>query len=398
MIGVEIGENKGGRHRRPCYLDANLRIIFGITLTAVMGISIFVPAFPKMVSELNISPYSVGLLISAYTLPGIVLTPILGFLADRFGRKRIIFPTLVLFGLAGGACAFVRDFNLLLALRFLQGLGATSLIPLGVTIICDIYSGDERAEAVGYNAGFVNIGHASFPFIGGAIAMLGWEYPFLLYLVAIPVGLLVMHYLKNPEPKNEQGLKEYMGRAWQGVKDRSVLGIFMASTITFVVIYGGYQTYLPILVGSSFGASSLVIGLVISCMFLIAAATSSQLGKLTRGFEIKKLLAASFILYGFGLFIIPFISNIWLLLIPTLILGIAHGVNIPVRHSLLARFAPVENRAAFLSINEVFLLLGLTSGPLLMGLIFSAWGMSSVFYAGAGLSVAMSAVAVLMVR
>src|SRR3712207_7363843 len=74
------------------------------------------------------------------------MTPLLGVLSDRYGRKKILVPALILFGLAGGACAFARSFELLLALRFFQGMGAAALGTLNVTVIGDIYEGRERSS------------------------------------------------------------------------------------------------------------------------------------------------------------------------------------------------------------------------------------------------------------
>jgi MFS family permease len=86
------------------------------------------------------------------------------------GRKKIIVPSLLLFGIAGTACAFARDFNLLLLLRLLQGIGAASLLSLSVTLIGDLYAGDRRANAMGYNASVTSIGTAIYPTVGGALA------------------------------------------------------------------------------------------------------------------------------------------------------------------------------------------------------------------------------------
>ena len=85
-------------------------------MMAVLGTSSITPAFPTIVRELGVSSGQVGLLITVFTLPGIVMTPLLGVLSDRYGRKKILVPALLLFAIAGGACAFARDFNVLLAL------------------------------------------------------------------------------------------------------------------------------------------------------------------------------------------------------------------------------------------------------------------------------------------
>jgi len=162
------------------YFNKNLQVIFSITLTAVLGVASITPAFPRMERDLHISAQDIGLLITVFTLPGVILTPILGVLADRIGRKKILIPALLLFGVAGTSCFFARDFQLLLVFRFLQGIGAASLGSLNVTIIGDLFEGHDRAAAMGYNASVLSIGTASYPAIGGALATIGWYYPFLL--------------------------------------------------------------------------------------------------------------------------------------------------------------------------------------------------------------------------
>lgn len=81
------------------------------------------PAFPKIVRALAIDPQDVGWLITAYTVPGIVLTPTLGALADRVGRKRVLIAALVVLALAGASCVLARTVDVLLLLRVLQGVG-----------------------------------------------------------------------------------------------------------------------------------------------------------------------------------------------------------------------------------------------------------------------------------
>ncbi len=103
---------------RKVYKDHNLHVLWGVTLMAVLGVSSVTPAFPRIVQELGVSSGQLGLLITVFTLPGIVLTPVLGVLSDRYGRKKLLVPALLLFGVAGGACALARSFELLLALRF----------------------------------------------------------------------------------------------------------------------------------------------------------------------------------------------------------------------------------------------------------------------------------------
>lgn len=370
------------------YQDKNLPIIFGVALVSVLGVASITPAFPKLAEALDVPPESIGLLVTVFTFPTMVLGPVLGVLADRWGRKKILVPSLLLFGIAGTACTFVHDFNLLLLLRFVQGVGAASLLSLSVTLIGDLYMGERRTAAMGYNASVSSIGTATYPILGGALAVLGWNYPFMISLAAIPIALLVTLVLKNPEPKGKQNLRVYLGNTWKSLRNRQIVGLFIASAANFVLLYGAYVTYLPLLIANSFGASSFVIGLVLSSVSVAIALTSSQLSRLTRAFSASTLIRASFVLYALALVIVPFVPNLWLLFIPTTIFGIGLGIGFPSIQTLLAELAPKEYLGAVMSVNGTFFGLGQTLGPLLMGITFGIGGINAVFYAGVGVAVA----------
>ena len=380
---------KKRKRERKIYLDINLQIIFIVTLTYIMGVSSITPAFPKIVKELNISAKDVGLLITAFSFPGILLVPFLGVIADRWSRKRIIIPFLMLFGVAGGLCFFVRDFKLLLILRLIQGIGAAPMGALTVTIIGDLYSRKELIVAMGYNSSIRNIGSAIYPAIGGALAMIGWHYPFILPVIAVPIGFLVLFALKVQEPENELHIREHLNIVWKKLKNHQVARLLVIGIIIFIIYFGSYMTYFPLLLGNSFAASPLIIGLSMASISLIAAFTSSQLDKITRFFPEKTLLKISFILYALALLIISLISQLWLFFIPVIIFGIAHGMSIPVIQALFAKAAPLKYRATFMSVSGMTFRMGQTLGPFLMGLVIGVWGISGAFYAGVILSITM---------
>lgn len=380
-------DNSHFERQKPIYLEPNFQIICAVVLIAVIGVSSVTPAFPQLAKDLNINPKNLGLLITVFTLPSLILGPIIGVLADRWGRKRIIVPSLFLFGIAGTACAFARNFDLLLWLRLLQGIGAASLLSLGITLIGDLYTGDRRTTAMGYNASISSIGTATYPLIGGALATIGWYYPFALPILAIPLGLLVLFALKNPEPQGDRNLKQYLSNAVKVLKNRQLFGLFFASAANFVFLYGAYVTYLPQLISDTFKAPPSIIGLLLSSVSVAITITSSQLGRLARRFPAKTLISASYIFYGLAMLIVPFVSNIWLLLIPSTIFGIGLGIGFPSIQTLLADLAPREYLATIISVNGTFFGLGQTLGPLLMGYVFGFGGISSVFYAATGFAI-----------
>lgn len=378
--------------------DRNLELIFAVAMTIMTGISAITPAFPEMAKGLGVSEARIGLLVTVYTLPGIVLAPLLGIFADRHGRKKVLVASLLTFGLAGGACALVNNFTLLLILRFVQGVGMVPLFLLSITLIGDLYEGQARTKAMGYNTTVVGLSAALYPAIGGGLALLDWHLPFALSLVAIPVGLLLIPFLDVPEPENHQKLKDYVGDVVKSAKDRQVLGLLILTVGSQLVLVGAFLNYAPILLEASFGASALLIGLVLSVRSLSLSLSSSLLGKLAARVPQQNLIKVSLVLSGIALVLIPLLSNPYWVLVPAGLYGLAHGLNFPNVQTLLAGTAPAEQRAAFLSLRSTVKRVGQTAGPLVMAVVYSTWGAGAVFYVSAGIICLMLVVALLTLR
>lgn len=372
--------------------DRNLHIIFSITLMVVMGVASIAPALPAIVRDLGISKLDVAWLITAFSLPGMLLAPFVGVFADRFGRKRILVPAIFLFAIAGTACAFTRDFNILLIFRVFQGIGAAAMGSINVTLIGDLYSGRRRVEAMGLNASVLSLGAAGYPLIGGALAALAWYYPFYLSLIAIPIGIIVLTKLNNPEPDSREDFKSYLVGAWGYLKNMKVAALFAAGVITFIIVFGAYLTYFAIYMDEAFNVSGFTIGVFMSVSALAAAVVASQMGRITRRISEGMLIKVSFAIFGLSLILIPLMPSLWLLLIPVLLLGIAQGINLPSILSMAAGLAPTEYRAAFMSINSSMIRLGQTVGPPIVGLFYVYGGPTVAFAFTAGLAFMASAV------
>ena len=379
----------------PLLRDSNLYIIFGITLLVVMGVSSIAPALPAIVHDLGISNLDVAWLITAFSLPGMVIAPFTGILADRVGRKRIVVPAIFLFAIAGTACAFTRDFNILIICRVFQGMSSAVMGSLNVTIIDDLYSGRRRSEAMGINASVLSIGTAGYPLIGGALVTLAWYYPFYLSLLALPMGFVVLTALRNPEPDSREDFKSYLRGTWGYLKNKKVIAVYAAGIITFIIIYGAFLTYLAIYMDEAFDASGFTIGIFLSASSITTAVVASQLGRITRRLSEATLIKASFAIYGLSLMLIPLMPNLWLLLIPVLLIGIAQGINLPSILSMVAGLSPIEYRAVFMSINSSMIRLGQTVGPPLIGLLYVYRGADAAFYITAGAAFVASAIGLL---
>lgn len=379
-------------------IEKNVIVIFGITLFAVMGISSITPAFPGIIQYFGILPQQVGWLIAAFTLPGIFLTPVTGILADRFGRKLVLVPALFLFGIAGFLCSFTRDFHSLLVFLFIEGIGASGLSSLNITLIGDLFSGEKRAALMGYNASILSIGTAAYPALGGFIAVFGWQYIFYLPLLAIPFGFFVLFGLNNPEPKDHQGIGEYFRRIWKSINQRSVWGLFLVNMLVFVLLYGAYLTYFPLMLSERLKASSAQIGLMMSVMSLVTAATSSQLVTINKKFQSKTLLLSGTVFYFLSMLSLLY-SQSWIQVVGSVVLfGLGHGLLIPSIQNLLVGFASIKERAAFMSVNSMVLRIGQTIGPLLIGVFYATGSLKGSFIAGGVVAMVMFGVIAGMVK
>ncbi|REL24343.1 MFS transporter [Rhodohalobacter sp. SW132] len=382
----------------PVLKDKNLHIIFGITLSAVMGVSSIAPALPVISRALDVSTDQIGLLITVFALPGILLTPFLGVLADRFGRKRILIPSLLLYGIAGSACAFTTSFDQLLWLRFLQGSGSAALGALNITLIGDLFQGNRRATAMGYNGSVLSVGTAIYPAIGGFLAAFAWNYPFLLSALAIPVALFAMIYLDPVPISMNLDIGEYFQKIKDRIFTRQVLSLFACVFLTFTILYGGYITFLPIFLDEDFGLSSTIIGLMLSGSSLITAITSSRLGKLTKHFSELHLILTGAILYLFIFLSFPLITNVWYMALPIAVFGVAQGINIPSLLNLLTGKAPSEFRAAFLAVNWVVIRAAQTIAPFLLGIVYLYTGIRGTFFFTAGAALLFVGIAAVSLR
>ncbi|GAB4532759.1 MAG: hypothetical protein Tsb0014_17520 [Pleurocapsa sp.] len=369
--------------------DRNLYIIISVTLIAIMGGQTIAPILPDLTDVFAVSPREIELVMTVFFIPIGIATPILGLLADRIGIRKVLVPSLLLFAIAGGCSSFANNFQDLLQWRFLQGLGAASLDSLALTMIAMLYRGKALTIAMSINASVIGISTAVYPLTGGILGGISWRYPFLLSVVAFPLVMLVLMVLKLPgKPSSQQktSLKVYLGNTWSSVNNRSVLALLLAVCALFVIQFGAFLTYMPILAGVNLGASGLFNGLLLASMSLSLALVASQLGWLVKKVSEITLIKIAFIIIAIALILTPTINNAMLLIIPGILFGIAQALILPSSQALLAGLAADNARAGFMAVNASVQSLGQALGPFFAGISFGLWGIKGVFWATAGIS------------
>ncbi|MCX6320793.1 MAG: DHA2 family efflux MFS transporter permease subunit [Bacteroidia bacterium] len=160
------------------------------TFMAVLDATIVNVGLPKIMASFGVGLDKIEWIITAYMLAMAVALPTSGWLADKFGYKRLYFIGLFLFTLGSMLCGRSSDENMLIASRVIQGLGAGTIQPLGMAIITREFPPNQRGLALGF-WGIAAAASISFgPLIGGfLIDRFSWP---LIFDVNIPIGILAM--------------------------------------------------------------------------------------------------------------------------------------------------------------------------------------------------------------
>lgn len=370
-------------------IDGNLLLIVSISLIAVCGVVSINPIVPNIAKAFNIPPGQIGLVMTSFLIPTTLGTLIFGALADRIGTKKILIPSLLVFGIGGILCATATNFRSLLEWRFLAGVGAASLEALELTLISDLYSGKSLTGAMGFNAAMIGIASTIYPIIGGLLGGLSWRYPFLLSVLAFPVALLISQKLKvASKQKNTENLNLpiYLKNTWNNIKNPQVFGLLFTVFSLFVIEFGAFYTYIPY-AATNLGASEAQIGILFAIQSIVCSFAACQVGFLASRLSEKTLVILGFILCGLSLLVTPVMHHTWLLVIPSIIFGVSLGLAFPTLQAMLAGIAPEGYRAGFMSLNVTVQSLGRATGPLLAGVAYGVWGIQGVFYTTAAFSV-----------
>ncbi|MEY2975720.1 MAG: hypothetical protein RIR49_2140 [Actinomycetota bacterium] len=361
-----------------------LPLVFAATLTGIMGNSLVSPLIPDMLDTFGRSDASAGPLVAAASLPGIVLAPLIGIAADRWGRRPILTLCLGIFGLAGVFTAIAPTFELLLVTRLLMGMGSAGLVNLGVVLIGDHFDGEERTLWIGRNAAVLTVGVAIIPLLSGIAAeWVGWRATTVAYTLGFAGALYAWLFLRGEARRDAQTVRGQLVGIGIALRNPVIVTTLAAGTLTFAVIFGVFLTALPTHLENRFGLSSGWRGVIIGAPAITAALVGFNLGRIRQRIPIRIALSVSAATWVIGMALIGSAGALALVIIGSLSYGIGEGALIPNLQEVAVSAAPPEHRGAVVATWVGFARLGQTSGPLLAGVLLSAQGAPAVFWAGA---------------
>lgn len=357
----------------------SLSLVYAASLALMMGVNFIQPALPAMTEPFGISDSALSLVMTVFTAPAIVLSPIFGVIADRYGRRLLLAFGLILFGISGTAMAFATSFTWLLVFRAIQGVGFSAVIPLTIVLIGDLLDGDEEIAGQGLKVFLDRVGYMILPPLGGLLAAFAWHWPFTLYIITVPLGIMTFFWMPETKGKTTSGTRAYLGEMLKLTRHPRLLVAFSAGFLRFFLDYG-FLTYFPLFLVRTHGISTATAGLLYVFFSAGAMITSSQAGRLAAGRDKAQILFIAFLISGIALVAVPFMPGVWLVGSALFFYGIANGVISPMQKSLLTQNAPLQMRGGVVSFDRLIQQTAKTISTSVVGLLLVTTELPTIFW------------------
>ncbi len=163
-------------------------LVAGALFMEILDATIITPAIPLIAASFGVAPVDVNVAISAYLVTVAVLIPASGWMADRFGIRRVFIAAIAVFTLASVACALSVSLPMLVGARVLQGVGGAMMVPVGRLAVLRYSGKSDLVRAIALLTWPALTAPVIAPVLGGAIATVGsWQW---IFLVNIPIGVV----------------------------------------------------------------------------------------------------------------------------------------------------------------------------------------------------------------
>jgi MFS family permease len=336
-----------------------LTLLLLAALTIMAGATI-APALPAIQVHFADQPNAALLVKLALTIVGLAIAisaPIIGILADRFGRRPVLIGALLLYAVGGTSGLFISSLGELLTGRIILGLAVAGVMTASGALINDLFSGPARGKFLSQQAAFNNFGGAVLLPLGGLLAGVGWRGPFALYFVALlilplvfrlPAGATAAAASTAPESKP----------AWAAIALIYVLALLYMIVFYLVPAQGPFLLRF-------LGAQPAATGLLLGVFTLMSAIISLTYSRFAGRFDPRKVVALGFGLLAGGEMIVSQATSIGGV-IPGLMLAGGGGLVIPNLNAWLADITPARWRGRIVAGMSSSIFLGQFLSPLIL--------------------------------
>ncbi|MBK0033006.1 multidrug transporter subunit MdtD [Erwinia sp. S43] len=214
-------------------------------------------ALPAIAHSLNRSPLAMQSAVISYTLTVAMLIPVSGWLADRFGTRKVFIVAVFLFSFGSLACALSNSLGMLVISRVIQGVGGAMMMPVARLALLRAYPRSELLPVLNFVTMPGLIGPVLGPLLGGVLVT--WATWHWIFLINIPIGILGIIYARKYMPDFTTPKRRF-----------DLLG-FLLFGLGLVGISSGIELFGERVVSSLIALSVLVGGIVLLLLYIVHA-------------------------------------------------------------------------------------------------------------------------------
>ncbi|WP_394846486.1 MFS transporter [Pendulispora brunnea] len=370
-----------------------LAFAFVTVFLDLVGFGIIIPLLPFYVKSMGGTAETVGFILSSFSLTQLLLTPVLGRLSDRVGRRRVILVSLAGNAVSMALFALATKVSLL-PLLFISRIvaGATSgNIAACQAAIADVTDAEDRTKGMGRIGAGVGLGMVLGPVLGSAASHFGeWAPPLVasaLALADFAAAFFFMPETRRPESvslRDVTGATDQRPSLWEAISQRGILIVFALYFLTFLYL-STINVTLPLITNVRLGWTEREIGHVFGLFGLIMLVIQGGLiGRMSRAWGARRLIIAGSVCAMCGLLVVAWSGQVAAVVVGLVLLGAGLGVINPCLSTLAAELAGSSRRGAILGFAQSAGGLARTLGPTAAGILYARIGPSAPFTSGAG--------------
>lgn len=319
-----------------------ITLLMVATLTIMAGTTIS-PSLPAI--EAHFAGIGGVKLLSrmVLTLPALFVAfcaPLIGGLADRYGRLRLLIGSILLYGLSGISGLFVDSLPALLAGRAILGIAIGGIMTLTTALVGDYFSGGERERYLGLQQAFTGIGGVAFVAAGGLLADYHWRAPFAIYAVAFAIVPAAIAYLTEPArpaPNDRQITDKLSEHAVRWLPVAALCALAFLVNMIFYFIPSQLPFYLRAV---GIGAASSA-GFALGLHNLVMAGSALAYGRLRARLSVPAIFVIGLCLMTLGFVLVAFATTMPAVLLAMAVAGAGLGLTIPnLMSGIIAQASP----------------------------------------------------------
>lgn len=340
---------------------------------AIGSFGIIIPILPAYLLSIGQAGTAAGLMIAIFAGAQLIMSPIAGKWADKYGRRIMIISGLSGLALSMFVFYFSDSIWILYLSRVIGGVGAALLVPAIFAYVADITTMDQRAKGNSFISASMSLGIVIGPGIGGFLADFGLKMPLLISAI-VGVGAVIFSAVMLKESKDytlEEPDAESVPMVEEIVQSFSK-PYFIPLVITLVMSFGlmAYESVLGLFVDNEFGATPKDIAIMVTSTGIISVIIQLfAVDRVVRRFGEVAVLSIFLGVAAVG-FLLSIIAPSYIMFFGvTMIIFLATSILRPVLTTLISKLAGNEQGFA-MGMNNAYMSIGNVLGPLLAGLLF----------------------------